>query len=123
MADYHQLTEFWGADLYEHHGWRVCEFKPRMDRQADTIGLADATWQALGATQPMRLVLDMQHVDFMASSLMGALVQLHKRVAMTGGAMHVCGLQEHPAEALHACQLQTIIPLFANVDAAAGFGG
>ena len=121
MAEFRHLMEFWGADLYESRGWQVIELKPLAESYADPTGLGEAVWQIVAHWQPPRIVLDMQHVQFMSSSLMGVMVQLHKRVAMAGGEFHVACLGPHQVEALHACQLHTIIPLFPSVDVAAGY--
>jgi anti-anti-sigma factor len=121
MAEHRQLTDSWGADLYECHGWQVVELHPPGDVYAEPLGLADAIWQLVSHWRPPRMVLDATHINFMSSSLMGVLVQIEKRVAVAGGEFHVACLGPHPTEALHACQLHTIIPLFPSVEAAAGY--
>lgn len=121
MAEFRHLMESWGADLYDRDGWQVVELKPLAEGYADPTGLAEAMWSIVAHWRPPRMVLDMRHIQFMSSSLMGVLVQLHKRLAMAGGEFHVACLSPHPVEALHACQLHTIIPLFDSVDAAAGY--
>lgn len=121
MADYHQLTGAWGSQLYEVNGWQVVELEPHGNGYAEPAGLADALWQVVDDWRPPRMVIDLQRVTFMSSSLMGGLVQVHKRIAMAGGAFHLARLSEHPTEALHACRLHTILPLFGSVEAAAGY--
>ncbi len=121
MADYQQLASGWAAQMYERHGWQVIEVHPPGDVYGEAEGLAEAVWQTVAHWRPPRMVLDAQHVQFMSSHLMGILIQIQKRIAMAGGAFHVACLGPHPTEALHACQLHTVIPLFDTVDAAAGY--
>lgn len=121
MAEFRHLMDCWGAELYELHGWQVVELRPLAEGYADPSGLAKTIWPIVAHWRPPRMVLDMRHIQFMSSSLMGVLVQLHKRLAMAGGEFHIACLGPHPVEALHACQLHAILPLFDSVDAAAGY--
>jgi anti-anti-sigma factor len=121
MAEQRQLTDSWTADLYECQGWQVVEVHPPGELYGDSNGLAEAVWQLVAHWQPPRMVLDARHVGFMSSSLMGTLVQIHKRIAMAGGALHVACLGPYPTEALHACQLHKVLSLFDSVDSAAGY--
>jgi anti-anti-sigma factor len=112
------LAGGWHAELYERDGWQVAQLAPEQDGFGDTQGLGDGLWQLVGNHHPPRLVLDMQRVTFLGSSMMGTLVQIHKRIAIAGGQFHLANLGEHPIEALHACRLHLILPLYATLDEA-----
>lgn len=122
MAEHRQLNEHWAAELYQYNNWQVVELKPADEGYADPYHLAEAIWPLVADWKPPMMVLDMARVTYMSSLLMGNLVQLHKRIAMAGGEMHVARLGAHPTEALHACRLHTVIPLFDSVEAAARVG-
>ena len=122
MADYHQLTDLWNCQLYWLDGWQVVELDPGDSGYAEPDRLAEAIWQRVSEQHPPMVVLEMGKVTFMSSSLMGKLVQLHKRIAIAGGEFHVACLGAHPTEALRACRLHTIIPQFESVAEAAHVG-
>ncbi|QDU58534.1 STAS domain-containing protein [Aeoliella mucimassa] len=122
MAEVLQLTDDWRGEHYHRDGWLVIQLIPSGDGFADPLGLAEALWGTVADWQPPMMVLDLAQVTFMSSSLMGKLVQLHKRIAMAAGEFHVACLAPHPTEALHACRLHTVIPLFDSVEAAARLG-
>lgn len=120
MTGPRQLAPGWYTELYARDGWQVAQLAPEQDGFGDTQGLGDGLWQLVRGEHPPRLVLDMQRVTFLGSSMMGTLVQVHKRIAIAGGQLHLANLGPHPTEALHACRLHLILPLYATLDDAVG---
>jgi anti-anti-sigma factor len=116
MTGPRQLAGGWHAELYERDGWQVAHLAPEQDSFGDTQGLGDGLWQLVRDAKPPCLLLDMSRVTFLGSSMMGTLVQVHKRIAIAGGQLHLANLGEHPTEALHACRLHLILPLYATLD-------
>ena len=121
MNDQHSLTESWHVENWEQNGWQVLRLLPTGHLLDETDGLAEALWALLAPSPHPRVVLDMQQIDFLSSSLMTVLVRIHKRAATSGGALHVCGLRSPCQDALCACRLHEVIPLFADCEQAAGY--
>lgn len=77
-------------------------------------GLAVGLWSEIDHRHGRQVVLEMNEVAFFSSALMGELIRLHKRIAVAGGRMRLCGLQEHPSEALHTMRLDQMIDVFGS---------
>lgn len=118
MTGSRNLALGWHADLHDRDGWQVAQLASEHEGFGDTHGLGDGLWQLVADHQSPRLVLDMQRISFLGSSMMGTLVQVHKRIAVSGGQFHLANLGEHSTEALHACRLHLILPLYATLDEA-----
>lgn len=118
MEGQQQLTDFWRADLYERDGWQVVELLPVDQGNPDSYQLAEAVWDVIADWQSPCVIIDMHQVTFLGSSMMGALVRVHKRVAMADGELRLCRLLPHPNEALHACRLHLIFAIYADVESA-----
>ena len=71
------------------------------------------------AEQSALLVLDLSEVEFMASVGIGALVMVRKRIAAKKGQLVLCGVQPAVESVLRMMAIQKIIPIEADVDAAA----
>jgi len=85
--------------------------------------LADQLWTLLNKHFVYRLVLEMDQVRLLSSSMMGQLVMLQKRVLQHGGALRLCGLSPQCQQALHLCRLDQVMPNYRNrEDAVLGCG-
>ena len=82
------------------------------------MDLADQLWTLLNQHFVYRLVLEMDEVHLLSSSLMGQLVMLLKRVLQHDGALRLCGLSLSCQQALHLCRLDQIMPNFPTREAA-----
>lgn len=121
MDGQRQLTDTWQANLYERDGWQVVELVPVGDSSVDAYPLATALWDIVADWRPPQMIVDMHQVTFLGSSMMGALVRLHKRISMADGELRLCRLLPHPAEAMHACRLHLVFPIYNEVDEATHF--
>ena len=74
--------------------------------------LADQLWAMLTQHFIYRLVLEMDEVAFLPSTMIGQLVMLHKRVLQHEGTLRLCGLSPQCKEALHLCRLDQALPNF-----------
>ncbi|MCA9047888.1 MAG: STAS domain-containing protein [Planctomycetaceae bacterium] len=68
---------------------------------------------------PPRVVVDMQHVQFVGSALLGFLMTAHRRLAeRDAGRFGICGLNTFCRTALGVAKLNEILELFDTVDQA-----
>ena len=98
-------------------GWLLVRLPdiPICDQGMD---LADQLWTLLNQHFVYRLVLEMDEVHLLSSSLMGQLVMLQKRVLQHDGALRLCGLNLSCQQALHLCRLDQIMPNFPTPESA-----
>lgn len=112
-----ELFDGWRATIHECGDWLSVRLHP-----PDGPGqwrLAELLWNEIEVHGPTpQVLLEMDEVSFFSSALMSELVRLHKRVAMAGGRMRLCGLQSHPHEALHMMRLDEVLPTFPTREAA-----
>ncbi|MEQ8849339.1 STAS domain-containing protein [Botrimarina sp.] len=114
------MGEASAVDLFD--GWRAT-FEPagqwlsvRLHPPGGTgqYKLAELLWDEVRRRGATQVLVEMDDVAFLASAVMGELVRLHKRLAVAGGRMRLCGLREHPREALHVARLDEVIPTYAT---------
>ena len=98
-------------------GWLFVRL-PDIPLYDQSTNLADQLWTLLNQHFVYRLVLEMDEVHLLSSSLMGQLVMLQKRVLQHDGALRLCGLSPSCQQALHLCRLDQIMPNFPTQEAA-----
>lgn len=114
-----QLIPGWSASFEQVEGWLCARLHP--SDGADAAGMIGPLWRELDARFPggdKKVVLEMNDVTFLSSSLMGELVRLHKRLAVAGGALHLSAMRPECAEALHITRLDSVLPTFPGRDEA-----
>ena len=84
--------------------------EPSQDPLHNWDGLAEHLWALLKEQFTYRVVLDMQDVALMNSTLIGQLVMLHTRVHNHGGMLRLCRLSEENQEVLKAIRMQERFP-------------
>lgn len=70
------------------------------------------------ATASEQWVIDLHHVDYVGSALLGLLVNLRQRIKSGGGKLVLCGLNEHVSKALKTCSLHNLFAIADKRDAA-----
>jgi len=65
-----------------------------------------------------RWVIDLTHVEYIGSALLGLLVNLRQRVKTGGGRLVLCGLSQHVDKALRTCSLQSLFTITDKREAA-----
>jgi anti-anti-sigma factor len=118
MSATYDLVQNWRVTIDQAGDWRTVRLHQPQDGATVVYDLADAIWQKLGSPPPPRILLEMDDVHFLSSSVMGELVRLHKRMAVMGGLLHLCGLCPQCAEALHITRLDRVLPTFTSHDEA-----
>jgi anti-anti-sigma factor len=115
---FHDLSMGWRAESNWHGNWLAVSLLPPGNAFVEAPALADELWAVMSSQHATLVILDMYHVDLLPSSLMGVLVRIHKRLAQTGGVLHLCCLNQHCGDALRICHLDRVLPVFADRDAA-----
>jgi anti-anti-sigma factor len=98
------------------HGLQKIVLSGRMD-SAGTQEI-EIRFAALTATRPARIIVDFSRVSFLASAGIRRLVSNAKTLARSGGRMVLAGPQPLVEEVLKLGGIDSLIPLYADVDAA-----
>jgi anti-anti-sigma factor len=109
-----ELDFGWRATLDQQERWLCVQLHPESNNLSPGHGLIERLWKAIQNRGALSVVLEMDDVTFLPSSLMGELVRLHKRLATHNGRLRLSGLRHEWAEALHTCRLDRVLPTFDN---------
>lgn len=109
-----ELDFGWRATLDQQDRWLCVRLHPERTNLSPGHGLIERLWEAIRERKALSVVLEMDDVTFLPSSLMGELVRLHKRLATHSGRLRLSGLRQECAEALHTCRLDRVLPSFDN---------
>jgi anti-anti-sigma regulatory factor len=82
------------------------------DGCSEVCGLAESLWKLLEQQFAHRMVLEMDEVPSLRSSLVGELVRLHKRITTDGGLLRLSGLSDGNQEVLKHCRLEACFPQY-----------
>lgn len=100
--------------------WRGDVAIVRLEGQLDALTVPDVRQllDALGEQQMLRLVFDMQNVDQVDGSGLGAIVSLFKRVRVRGGELKLAGLSGQPKRVFSLLKLERAFELFDELERA-----
>ena len=70
--------------------------------------LNTALIEAAGRTPGAALVLDLSHIAYMGSSVLGLMVNVRQRVKEAGGRLVLCGLSERLLTIFRTCSLERL---------------
>ena len=107
-----ELDFGWRATLDPQDRWLCVRLHPENTNLSPGHGLIERLWETVDSRGAHNVVLEMNDVTFLPSSLMGELVRLHKRLATHNGRLRLSGLRSECAEALHVCRLDRVLPTF-----------
>ncbi len=100
----------------QESGWLVVLPEGRLDLTTATeFEDRCAAWIAEGYEE---LLLDFSALEFIASAGIRAILSLAKKLKSRGGAVALCGLKGVIREAILISAIQTIIPIYENLEAA-----
>lgn len=108
-----QTAAGWGLDVDRGPDWIFVRVHPR-DGHDDAPGLAESVWTVLEQHFIYRVVLELNEIALLHSSIIGQLVLLSKRVHSHGGLLRLCGLSDSNREMICLCRLQGALPFFDN---------
>jgi len=102
------------ADL--ENGVRKIDLKGRLDIEG--TNLIDLRFTALAATQCAFLVIDLTHVDFIASLGIATLVRTAKAAKLRKGSLVLFNPQPNVAKVLAATRVDQVVHVCTNLDEA-----
>ena len=94
-----QTAAGWGLDVDRGPDWIFVRVHPR-DGFDDAPGLAESVWAVLEQHFIYRVVLELDEIALLHSSVIGQLVLLSKRIHSHGGLVRLCGVSETNREVL-----------------------
>jgi anti-anti-sigma factor len=105
-----------GCELDVERGpdWLLVRVRNLDPTDSETASLADHLWSLLEQHFTHRLVLELDEVDVLSSSLIGQFAELYRRIEEHDGVMRLCGLSANNRELLHACRLDERLPPYGN---------
>ncbi len=109
-----QLAPQWTMDVERGPGWLFVRLHGPDDGDAEGVDLADMLWSLMERHFAQRMILELDDVPLLRSSLIGNLVRLHKRIATHQGMLRICGLSNQQQEVLRACRIDGCIPQYAS---------
>src|SRR5262245_6402346 len=106
-----QVVVGWDMDVERGPDWIFLRLRPTAsDQGTEDLALADRIWSVLEQSFVYRLVLELDAVDHLHSTLIAQMVLLSKRVHSHGGLMRLCGLSSVNQEVIHVCRLDGCLP-------------
>jgi anti-anti-sigma regulatory factor len=109
-----QLAPGWNLDVERGPDWLFVRLHCLPDNIWDAPPLAEMLWSLGEQHFTYRLVLECDELQLLHTSLLGQLVLLHKRLAVNGGTLRLCGLSQQNRDVLRSCRLDSRFPVFAN---------
>ena len=113
-----ETAQGWSVKVDRGPDWLFVRLYGSPDNGGDYSNLAEHIWTVLEQHFIYRLVLELDQVPTLPSSLIGQLVLLHKRLHMHNGLMRLCGLSDGQRSALESCRLEARFPHYGNRDEA-----
>ncbi|MEX2142701.1 MAG: STAS domain-containing protein [Pirellulales bacterium] len=108
-----QTAAGWGLDVDRGPDWIFVRVHPRNGFD-DAPGFAESVWAVLEQHFIYRVVLELDEIALLHSSIIGQLVLLSKRIHSHGGLVRLCGVSETNREVLQLCRLQSALPFYDN---------
>jgi anti-anti-sigma regulatory factor len=94
--------------------WLFIKLQATPDAMADYSNLAEHVWQVLQQHFIYRVVLELEGLSTLPSSLIGQLVMLHKRLHTQGGVLRMCGLPAAQQKVMAASRLDGRFPNYSS---------
>lgn len=101
-----------GLELNVDRGpnWLLVKLRTKKSPQVEVPQFAEKLWSIASRHFIYRLVLELDELEDLPSSMMGQLVLLQERLAQCGGALRICGLSPECEVTLLNCQLESTLP-------------
>jgi anti-anti-sigma regulatory factor len=117
-----ELAPGWGMEVERGPDWLFVRLKCTPGEMSNVPPLADHVWRLMEQHFTRRLVMELDEIYLLHSSLVGQLVLLHKRLSTQGGVMRLCGLSSGNQLVLRTCRLDGRFPAYHDrADAVRGF--
>ena len=102
----------WSMTVDRGPDWLFIRLHDEGDGYGEVSGLAELLWNTLEQQFAHRMVIEMNEVMSLRSSMVGELVRLHKRITNSGGLLRLAGLSDDNQEVLRHCRLEGCFPQY-----------
>ena len=85
--------------------WMFVRLHPAEELGPGDLSLAEKIWSILQQSFVYRLVLELDELEMLHSSVIAQLVLLAKRIHSHNGMLRLCGLSDANQEVIHICRL------------------
>jgi anti-anti-sigma factor len=110
------------SERFAHTSSDKCELlELRLPQQLDFNEfdkLIESLSQVVQSKPPARWVVDLAHVEYTGSAVLGLLVNLRQQIKETGGSLVLCHTSARLSDILHACSLDRLFTTAPTRDAA-----
>jgi anti-sigma B factor antagonist len=93
---------------------------PRITDQVYINELGDELVELLEQAQPPDLLIDLNAVEFLSSSMLGKLIRLLKRTRQSNGRLRLCSIRPSIMEVFEITQLHQVFEIYPDADEALG---
>lgn len=104
----------WSADVERGPDWLIVRLHPSAACDTETFPMAEYVWDLMRQHFATRLVLELDELPLLRSSLIGQLVLLHKRVHSQGGVLRLASLSDSNQSVLAMMRLDDRFPRYRN---------
>src|SRR5688572_4763293 len=104
----------WNLSVERGPDWLFIKLQATPGATADFANLAEQVWQVVQQHFTYRVVLELEGLSMLPSSLIGQLVLLHKRLHMQGGVLRLCGLPATQQKVMTASRLDERFPHYSS---------
>jgi len=107
-----QVSSGWKLDVERGPDWLFVRLHASPGVDLESEPLAEQLWSLLEQHFIHRLVVELDDVPALRSSLIGQLVLLYKRIHLKGGMLRICGLTEQQRQVLRTTRLDDRFPCY-----------
>jgi len=106
----------WHLNVQRGPDWLFVQLVPpeQQGLAVDADGLAEQIWEVVQQHFCYRVVLELDRVDLLYSSLLGQMILLSKRIYSHQGILRMSGMSEHNLDVLRTCRLESALPSYHN---------
>jgi len=109
-----KVAKKWDVDVDRGPGWVFVRLHQAHDERAGAPALAENLREIMQRHMSKRIVVELDQLALMRSSLIGQLLLLSKRVRGEGGLLRLAGLSEQNQQVLSQCQLKGRLGVYPN---------
>ncbi len=114
-----QLESGWALDVERGPGWLFIRIHcPELTSSFEPSDMAAQLWALAEQHFTYRLVLEMEDLPILCSSLIGEILKLYKRLASHDGTLRLSGMSPQHQIVLRANQLHIMFPPYEDRSAA-----
>ena len=107
-----EVARGWSVDVCRGPDWLFVRLHGCDGHWHVADGLAESVWEMLQQHLAHRLVMELEDLRLLPSSLLGELVKLNKRVQSSGGIMRLSGLSQSNLDTLRLTRLDRCFPFY-----------